>query len=352
MSFCGERRPGDCGPLLAAGISCRSSWTRGPRRRSRADVYPTGALVVFPRRERSWWRRRPPGIGPFPPPGGPGAGREPGGEGVEEPAGAPPPGGAVVRGPGAIPPGRVAFRWANPPDAPISSPGSSPGGRPGKPFRVRGRPRGPEAPGRGLDRVTGVLRFRNAGTLRRGCDRNRRPSARVPARPPDSPPGPEPGGRGAARRERMAVDGDRVVQDLPRRHRRFGGARPEAASGSRPAPRYRPVEWRSRDPSRPPSPASVSAVSPGSKENADRRRPPARVSGAPPVSRRGPRRPVERAVETGGGGRYPARRMRRMGTGSFRICPCTTSTSVGVSVGSRRIASSTSRPRTTRPKVA
>ena len=97
---------------------------------------------------------------------------------------------------------------------------------------------------------------------------------------------------------------------------------------------------------------SVSAVSPGSKENADRRRPPARVPVRPRSRpRRGPLRPVEPAGRNGGR-RYPARRMRRMGTGSFRICPCTTSTSVGASVGSSRIASSTSRPRTTRPKVA
>ena len=49
---------------------------------------------------------------------------------------------------------------------------------------------------------------------------------------------------------------------------------------------------------------------------------------------------------------YSTRRTLRIGTGSFRIWPWTTSRAAGASVGRRWIASSTSMPRTTRPKVA
>ena len=138
---------------------------------------------------------------------------------------------------------------------------------------------------------------------------------------------------------------------------------PAGRTGSR-APARRMQRIRTR--------VAGSAPAPPSREGGSRSRlgPPAPVIGArpPPGSEEAlrlgvvPRRrfrsapgfapwPVRgRPVEPGSD--YSARRMRRMGTGSFRICPCTTSTSVGASVGSIRIASSTSRPRTTRPKVA
>ena len=169
-------------------------------------------------------------------------------------------------------------------------------------------PQGSSAPGRVRERrkrrfgssiaSVGVLRFRNAGTLRRRCDRNRRTSARIPAGSP-------------------------------------------AGTGSRSAPRGHAPRRRDRRSRTVPAgaPSSVSASTGPRIEGGLR---------AAVVRRRG------RARTGGSNGRRrcPARRRWRMGIGSFRIRPRAISTSVGAAVGSRRIAPSTSRRRTTRPKVA
>ncbi len=205
-----------------------------PRRRSRADVYPTGAFIVFPCRQRSWWWRRPPEIGPVPPPGGPGAGREPRGEGVEEPAGGGSLRDAVVRGHGAIPPRRVASSGRIPPTRRSLQralqrtlhralhralhrevvPGGS--SAPGSVFGGRKRRAGVSIASLGFS-APGMREPYAAGAT--GTVAPRGASRLVPAEP--GPVGRT--GGGATRRERMAEDGDRVVPEVNPHCRHFGG---------------------------------------------------------------------------------------------------------------------------------